>query len=202
MQVHEPPFIVIEEVVPFRTRGLPLIEEQDMLGLLYAFQTIELGPRDFRLPINRPRMYCIGVHRRLATLSRPLSELLKSIVLHAASWTGLDFFFMKLPKEILSASRQEIFDDYQSEFGRHANVFDLTQYPLKRPRALLRDNSLPTITKGCRFFGSHVHRFLHGVEALVGQGWPLHPAMNGFNAPRRDHFLSLAPTLSSSFAGN
>ena len=109
---------------------------------------------------------------------------------------------MKLPKDTLSASRQMIFDDYQSQFGQQGNVFDLTQYPLRRPRALLKDNSLPTITKGCRFFGSHVHRFLHGVEALVGQGWPLHPAMNGFNAAKRDHFLSLAPTLSTSFAGN
>ena len=75
MQVHEPAFIRIEEVVPFKTRGLPLIEEPDMLGRLYAFQTIELNPRSFGLPINRPRMYCIGVHRQRATLMRPLAEI-------------------------------------------------------------------------------------------------------------------------------
>ena len=91
MQVHQPAFIVIEEVVPFRTRGLPLIEEPDMLGLLYAFQTIELGPRNFGLPVNRPRMYCIGVHRQRGVLSRPLLELLEGIPLHTAPWTGRDF---------------------------------------------------------------------------------------------------------------
>ena len=57
LQIHQPMFIILEEVVQFRKRGLSFIEQSHMLGGLYRFEVLELNPRHLGLPISRPRVY-------------------------------------------------------------------------------------------------------------------------------------------------
>ena len=116
--------------------------------------------------------------------------------------SGLDYFFLKLPKDELSKAKDQIRSDYVDLLGPSPNVFDLTQYPLTRPRSLLTGGCFPTITKGCRLFSSDHHRLLHGYEALAAQGWPLHPDMHGYSRSLTQHFSGLSSALSTSFAGN
>ena len=102
----------------------------------------------------------------------------------------------------MSKAKSQIRSDYVELLGPSPNVFDLTQYPLTRPRSLLTGGCFPTITKGCRLFRSDHHRLLHGYEALAAQGWPLHPDMHGYSRSLTQHFSGLSSALSTSFAGN
>ena len=70
---------------------------------------------------------------------------------------------------------------YQRLHGTGRQVFDLTQTPTTRPRTLLKDGSLPVLTRGCKLFAEHCSRFLSGSEALIAQGWALHRCMRGFS---------------------
>ena len=51
--------------------------------------------------------------------------------------SGLDDFFLNLPQDELSKAKNQIGSDYVELLGPYPKVFDLTQYPLTRPRSLL-----------------------------------------------------------------
>ena len=102
----------------------------------------------------------------------------------------------------MTSAKRAILKDYLVLFGSEDNVFDLTQYPDRRPRSLLKHGELPAVTKSCRLYSSRHGHCLRGVEALVAQAWPLDPSAAAYREELDTHFSSLPASLVFSFAGN
>ena len=204
MLMHMPMIIVVEEVGPFVKKCLPMLMKDDMLGKDYNFDFDMLDPRFLNLPVSRPRMYCILVRRDFVRFQRPFTELRSTLpdVTGFDGNSGLDYFFDDSSSPVLTAALNSNLDGYTARFGTRPCVYDLTQSPYKRPRTLLKDQSLPVITKSCRLYSTTARRLLTGVEALQAQGWPMEHSIPFYDARLRAHMSKLHPATTTSFAGN
>ena len=91
---------------------------------------------------------------------------------------------------------------YQRLHGRGDQVFDLTQTPTTRPRTLLKDGSLPVLSRGCNFYAKRCSRYLSGTEALIAQGWALHRSMRGFSGFLSNVFAGQSDRCVTGYARN
>ena len=140
-----------------------------------------MHPRNLGLPVSSPRLYCIGVLRGVATIEWNVDDLVQLVCGHTGlHGTGADFFFCDLPHTELTPAIAKTLAGYERLHGHGDQVFDLTQTPTTRPCTLLKDGSLPVLTRGCRFFAQRCYLFLCGQGALIAQGWALHRSMRGF----------------------
>ena len=205
MLIHRPAFIILEEVQPFLQEGIPFLMESDVLGAIYSFSFEMLDPRFFNLPVSRPRLYCILTRLDLWSLNRPLNELRSTLPpfdLCARETTGIDYFYSSEASASPTPAQFRNLREYVKLFGPADNVYDLTQTASKRPRHLLKDRSMPVITKSCRMYSTLHHRFLDGVEALVVQGWPICALLPNYDRRLHHHFKKMTLGTTTSFAGN
>ena len=98
--------------------------------------------------------------------------------------------FSDISHASLSPALARTLDGYERLHGHGDQVFDFTQTPTIRPRTLLKDGSLPVLTRGCKFFAQRCSRFMSGTEALIAQGWAPHQSMRGFEGFLSDVFAN------------
>ena len=84
VQLHQPSFIIIEEIKSFPTKWPPTILQEDILGSHYECPVQVLDPRVLDLTISRPRVYCILPRRDTWSLNRPMTELRSTLPVLAA----------------------------------------------------------------------------------------------------------------------
>ena len=192
IQVHRPRFVVIEELPQFEKHGLTVLMGSGVLGSLHDFSHGIMNPRKLGLPVGRPRLYCIGVLRGVATIEGIVKDLVQQVCGHTGlQGTGADFFFSDLPHATLSPALAKTLKGYERLHGHGDQFFlDLMQTPTTRPRTLLKDGSLPVLTRGCKFFAQRCSRVLSGTEALIAQGWALHRSMRGSAGSLSDVFAN------------
>ena len=198
-----PAVILIEEVPGFVKHGLSYLGSKGALGEHYSFDHALLDPRCLGLPVSRPRMYCIGCLRSRCELAQPLHTLLQSMPgIKGTTGSSLDFFYMSGAPDKLTPAQNRRLNDYVKLFGATANVYDLSQNPLQRPRRLLQCGALPAITKSCRLYSTQHRRFMLGSEALTAQGWPMQSGLAHHRIAPLQSLEGLSVGVATSFAGN
>ena len=145
----------------------------------------------------------IGVLRGFAAIEGSVKDLAQQVFDHeGVQGIGADFIFSNLPHASLSPALLRTLDGYELLHGHGDQVFDLTQTPTTRPRTLLKDGSIPVLTRGCKFFAQRCSRFMPGTEALIAQGWALHHSMRGFEGSLSGVFANQSDRCVIGFAGN
>lgn len=176
----EPELILFENVVGFKLHLL----NRNFADKYLVLPEI-LDPRLFGVPMSRPRIYCLLVHKRLDWKGAEASWLLDAVkaaggdVQSSAVMTTYDNrIYAELPDDLsrrpLTSSecrRLRAYDNMSRM--KEATVVDLSQSE-KKPVGSLVDGALPVLRTSCHgLYMRHCGQFLSCFQLLRGMGYPV-----------------------------
>ena len=164
-----PDIIVIETVL-----GFPV----ETIARRYGYSEFRwaiLDPRDFGLPIGRPRIYLVLTGERVKwRTDTSLADLLALLGCHVVM-DSLRFFERPCPASLrkLSVSEeQRLGATIATARGSKAAVIDVSQSE-KRPICSLLDGSLPTFRTTSTLWAPKMQEFISGLQMLRAMGFPV-----------------------------
>lgn len=144
-----------------------------------------LDPRNFGVPMGRPRLYAIIVNKGRAAWksAAPLHVMLQQLT--AVPTMPISAFFQPLDpasSRPLTAGEKRRREDYESLPATHrlarSPLWDLHQAPHRRGRGLLADGALPTFTCGSEaLYLRSAGLVLSPLQLLRAMGFPTEPAL-------------------------
>ena len=199
VRLQRPIVLIVENVTRFPVKLLV-----SLLGDLYALEWVHLEAADFGAACRRKRLYCVLTLRRVAHLSRPLSELLDSLrglFTERRSWESL--FCLDRVDDGMSKPVLDRAAGYAKLFSGASGIYDLDQLPYGRPRHAKDGQPLFTLTAHTRLAWAPAEaRCLRRNELALAMGLPSCTAVGSvYGSPVLD-FEGLSRSKCGRLVGN